>query len=74
METLSVRIPENLKNKLKELHIDYSDEIRNYLIYLVKKYEIKSKMENIMDYGDYLEKKYGEFEDLTTSIREDRNR
>ena len=74
MDIISIRIPEELKKELKEYKINYNNEVRNYLELLVKREQIKEKLNDINSVREKMEAKYGIFDDSCKSIRNDRDR
>ncbi len=74
MNIISIRIPEELKKELKEYKINYNDEVRNYLELLIKKKQIKEKLNDINSNRNKMELKYGVLDDSYKLIRDDRDR
>ena len=74
MNIISIRIPDELKKELKEYKINYNDEIRNYLELLIKKKQIKEKLNDIHSNRNKMELKYGLLDDSYKLIRDDRDR
>jgi hypothetical protein len=74
MDVISIRIPEELKKELKEYKINYNNEVRNYLELLVRKEQIKEKLNDINNIRVKMEAKYGIFDDSYKLIRDDRDR
>jgi hypothetical protein len=74
MDIISIRIPEELKKELKEYKINYNNEVRNYLELLVRKEQIKEKLNDINNIRVKMEAEYGIFDDSYKSIRDDRDR
>lgn len=74
MDVISIRIPEKLKKDLKEYKINYKDEVRNYLELLIKKKQIKEKLNGINNNRDRMESKYVILDDSYKLIRNDRDR
>jgi hypothetical protein len=63
-----------IKKELKEYKINYKDEGRDYLELLIKKKQIKEKLNDINNNRDRMESKYGILEDSYKLIRTDRDR
>ena len=74
MDVISIRIPEKLKKDLKEYKINYKDEVRDYLELLIKKKQIKEKLNGINNNRDRMESKYVILDDSYKLIRNDRDR
>ena len=74
MDIIPIKIPEELKKELKEYKINYNNEVRNYLELLVRKEQIKEKLNDINNIRIKMEAKYGIFDDSYKSIRDDRAR
>ena len=63
-----------IKKELKEYKINYKDEVRDYLELLIKKKQIKEKLNDINNNRDRMESKYGILDDSYKLIRNDRDR
>ena len=74
MDVISIRISEELKKELKEYKINYNNEVRIYLELLIKKEQIKEKLNDINNTRNKMEVKYGMFDDSCKLIRDDRDR
>ncbi len=74
MDIISIRISEELKKGLKEYKINYNNEVRKYLELLIKKEQIKEKLNDINNNRNKMEVKYGIFDDSYKLIRGDRDR
>ena len=68
--TFTVRIPQELKEKMKELPAEWSEEVRNFIEERVKHLELTKTIEEI----EMRAKKRQLTVDSTTLIREDRER
>jgi len=68
--TFTVRIPQELKEKMKELPAEWSEEVRNFIEERVKHLELTKTIEKI----EMKAKKRQLTVDSTTLIREDRER
>jgi len=68
--TFTVRIPQELKEKMKELPAEWSEEVRNFIEERVKHLELIKTIEEI----EMRAKKRQLTVDSTTLIREDRER
>jgi len=68
--TFTVRIPQELKEKMKELPAEWSEEVRNFIEERVKHLELIKTIEEI----EMKAKKRQLTVDSTTLIREDRER
>jgi hypothetical protein len=74
MDVISIRISEELKKELKEYKINYNNEVRIYLELLIKKEQIKEKLNDINNTRNKMEVKYGMFDDSCKLIRNERDR
>ena len=74
MDIISIRLPEELKKELKEYKMNYNDEVRNYLELLIKKQQIKEKLNDINNNREKMESKYGILGNSYKLIRNDRDR
>ena len=63
-----------IKKELKEYKINYKDEGRDYLELLIKKKQIKEKLNDINNNRDRMESKYGILDDSCKLIRNERDR
>ena len=70
LSTFTVRIPQELKEKMKELPAEWSEEVRNFIEERVKHLELTKTIEEI----EMRAKKRQLTVDSTTLIREDRER
>lgn len=68
--TFTVRIPQELKEKMKELPTEWSEEVRNFIEERVKHLELTKTIKEI----EMRAKKRQLTVDSTTLIREDRER
>ena len=68
--TFTVRIPQELKEKMKELPAEWSEEVRNFIEERVKHLELTKTIKEI----EMRAKKRQLTVDSTTLIREDRER
>lgn len=68
--TITVRIPRELKEKMKENPQEWSEEVRNFIEQRVRNLELQKTLEEI---GARAEKRCAKI-DSTTLIREDRER
>jgi len=68
--TITIRIPRELKEKMKENPQEWSEEVRNFIEQRVRNLELQKTLEEI---GVRAEKRRAKI-DSTTLIREDRER
>ncbi len=71
-ETVSVRIPKDLKRKLERLEIDYAKEIKRRLVELVMKKNRDVTLDALTKHASALKKPVTNF--AAKFIREDRDR
>lgn len=72
-EVIAVRVPKKLKDELKELNVDYAEDVRAYLETMVKKERLKNALKELDTFRKEIAKKTGETTSSTESIREDRD-
>ena len=68
--TITIRIPRELKEKMKENPQEWSEEVRNFIEQRVRNLELQKTLEEV---GTRAEKTCAKI-DSTTLIREDRER
>lgn len=68
--TITIRVPRELKEKMKENPQEWSEEVRNFIEQRVRNLELQKTLEEI---GTRAEKRRVKI-DSTTFIREDRER
>ena len=69
---ISVRVPKRLKNELKELGIDYPEEVREYLEAKVRQKQMNVLLNKMKAARTRLEKKIGRTPAGADYIRQDR--
>jgi hypothetical protein len=68
--TITIRVPRELKEKMKENPQEWSEEVRNFIEERVRNLELQKTLQQI---GSKAEKRHAKI-DSTTLIREDRER
>jgi mevalonate kinase len=71
-DVIAVRISKKLKGELKELHLDYAEEVRECLERMVKRKKLKQLMKQVDRFRNDLYKKAGVTTPSADIIREDR--
>ena len=71
-EVIGVRVPKKLKEELKELNLDYANEVRACLEKMVKRKKMEKVLEEVDNHREELRKKYGEMPSSVDFIRWDR--
>ena len=71
-EVIAIRVPKKLKKELKELNINYPEEVRNYLEKKVRQKLLKIMIAKASKSRKKLEKEIGMTSNSAELIREDR--
>jgi DNA-binding phage protein len=72
-EVIGIRVPKKLKEELKELDVDYTDEVRACLEQIVRKKKLKKVLEEADRNREEIYKKIGYTRPAAETIREDRD-
>ena len=72
-DVIAIRVPKKLKDELKELNMDYADDIRECLERKVKAEKLKRTIKEIDAFRNELGQKTGITESSADIIREDRD-
>ena len=72
-DVIAIRVPKRLKEELRELNMDYADDVRECLERKVKTEKLKRVMKEIDTFRIELCKKTGITASSADIIREDRN-
>lgn len=70
-DIIAIRVPKELKKKLKELGIKYSDEVRKFLVEIVKRETARRSVSRAMEIQKKVKKLEGNL--AADFIREDRD-
>ena len=72
-DVIAIRVPKKLKDELKELNVNYAEDIREYLERRVKAEKLKRVTREIDAFRNELGKKTGITVSSADLIREDRD-
>ena len=72
-EVIGIRIPKKLKEELRELDVDYAQEVKACLERIVKQKKLKKVLEKVDKHREELQKKHGVMPSGADIIRWDRD-
>jgi arsenate reductase-like glutaredoxin family protein len=72
-DVIAIRVPKKLKDELRELNVNYSEDIREYLEKRVKSEKLKQVIKETDAFRSELRKKTGITQSSADIIREDRD-
>jgi hypothetical protein len=71
-DVIAIRVPKKLKDDLKELNLEYAEEVRVYLERIVKRKKLKQMIKEVDKFRNELGKRTGMTAPSTDTIRSDR--
>lgn len=71
-DVIAIRVPKKLKDELRELNLDYAEEVRTYLERMVKRKKLKKALREVDNFRNELKKRIGATVPSADIIRQDR--